>query len=231
MADHESRGCEGIGLQSRPDFLSQRFSDHAYCYNEIKTTSQARRAWAESYERKLQIIIGAEGSERRYGVEIGHVMIEGLVKGSRMRNYEDRFDNDAPKRQQSFLCYGYYKPATGPGTIPDLMPSHEWYDREGIKATVQRTSQRNGEGHKKLGLWEIPDSEFPGKPEGMSKIEWWITYWQQNSPTTMAKALAIIGPIPKPRIHVEAAKRAYIVSITSKFFPWLHNSTNFFPTD
>lgn len=202
--DHEARGCHGIGLMSKPDFLAERKSDQILAYFEIKTTSQARREWDQSFERKIQLIIGILGAERRTGRTISHVWVEGLVKGQRKREYGA--DESQPKQQQTFLAYGYHRPGAPPLTVPEWEPSYEWYDSDGLP----HKAARGKDGLKKVALWAVDESQFPDKPVEMSRSEWWVRLWAVHSPTTIAKCLHPIGPLPKRLDMIADCEQAFI---------------------
>lgn len=205
--DHAIRACGGIGLQSKPDLLLERRLDHVYCYTELKTTSTARRAWDDSFARKQQLIIGIQGAEKRHGVEITHCRIEGLVKGQRKRDYP--YSAEMPKTQQNSLCYGYYEPANPPlAAFGDWKPAHTYYDRDGVKFTVPKGKNNH---YKRIGIWEPPAEEaFPGLPEGMTRVEYWVKYLAQVYPIHLAKSIHPIGPFPKRHDMIEKASRSLI---------------------
>lgn len=207
FTDHALRGCAGIGLQSRPDFLAERKIDHAWCYFELKTSSTAKRAWSDSYERKQQLIIGIQGAEKRHGVEITHCRVEGLIKGQRKRDYP--YSNEMPKTQQNSLCYAYYEPPDPPMTeFGDWKPAHTYYDREGMRFTVPKGKNSH---YSRIGVWIPPMNEaFPGCPEGMSRVEYWVKYLQQMFPIHLAKSLHAIGPLPKRHDMIDKANRSFI---------------------
>lgn len=200
--DHERRGCLGIGMQSRPDLLASRWSDDAWTYIELKTASNAKRAWNESWERKQQFLLGILGAERRLGVEITHAWVEGLVKGARKRDYGVT-DMSAPKKQQNCLCYGRLRLGNPGLTLPDWKPSYEYYDLEGMKHRCSRD-------YLAMPIWDAPIESFPGIPEGMSRMEWWVKYLHTNYPAALAKSLNSVGPIPKQRSMAEKALRSSV---------------------
>lgn len=202
IPDHEARGCLGIGMQSRPDLLVSRWVDNSWGYIELKTASNAKRAWNDSWERKQQFLLGILGAERRLGVEITHARVEGLVKGARKRDYGVQ-DSTAPKKQQNCLCYGRLRYGNPGLTKPDWKPSYEYFDIDGIK-------HRTGKDYVAVAMWEAPDDAFPGLPEGMSRIEWWVKYLATNYPTALAKSLNSIGPLPKQRTQLLKAVRSSV---------------------
>lgn len=206
FADHATRACGGIGLQSRPDLLLERRLDHAFCYTELKTSSVAKRAWAEGYERDQQLLIGTLGAEKRHGVEITHAYIEGLIKGQRRKDYGSFDDPNAVKTQQSSLCYGFFEPPVPPLSVGDWKPAYNYYDVDGIKHTVPKGKNNH---YKRTGIW-VPSEEiaFPGKPVEMSRVEYWVRFMSEVYPHHVGKSLHAIGPIPKQRRMIEKALRS-----------------------
>lgn len=201
--DHEARGCTGIGLLSKPDILGSRHVDQVYGYTELKTAGVARKAWNDSWERKQQFLMGIVGAENRYGVEITHAYVEGLIKGQRKRNYP--FTEDLPKLQQTSLCYAYYCPPTTTSEAK-WRPGFNYYDLEGIKHTAGKK-----EGYRHAALWEPPEGEaWPGKPEEMTITEYWAKTMAAEFPTHLDKNLSVVGPIPKQRHQIDKALRSVV---------------------
>ncbi|HET9253866.1 MAG TPA: hypothetical protein VFO16_01530 [Pseudonocardiaceae bacterium] len=204
VSDHESRGCLGIVLQSRPDLIASRRSDGAYGYVEFKTAGQARKTWADSWERKQQFLMGIVGAERRHGVEITHTWVEGLIKGKRQRPWGS--DPETPKIQDTMLCYPYYKPPTVPGELSEWRPQYNYIDRDGLEYTAGRK-----EGYRKTALWEIPRLDaFPGIPDEMSVSEYWSKVLVEEYPFHAAKCISVIGPLPKQREQIDKALRSLV---------------------
>lgn len=204
FSDHALRACGGIGLQSRPDLLLERRIDHAFCYTELKTSSTAKRSWAESYERDQQLLLGVLGAEKRHGVEVTHARIEGLIKGQRKRDYP--YTDEMPKTQQNALCYGYFEPPVPPLSIGDWKPAHSYVDADGVRHTVPKGKNNH---YKRTGIWEPGDSiAFPGKPEGMSRVEYYVKFLSEVFPHHVGKSFHAIGPIPKQRVMIDKALRS-----------------------
>lgn len=204
IADHEARDCTGIGLQSKPDILGERKSDGKYGYTELKTAGQARRAWNDSWEHKQQFLIGVLGAERRYGVEITHANVEGLIKGQRKRDYP--YTDDLPKLQQTSLCYSYFSPGNPPASEGQWRPAFNYRTSEGLKYTAGKK-----EGYQKTALWDIPTHlAFPGLPEGMTVSEYWTKVLYQDYPYHLEKCVSFIGPIPKQRQQIDKALRSLV---------------------
>lgn len=204
IADHEARGCTGIGLQSKPDVLGERRSDSKVAYTEFKTAGQARKAWNDSWERKQQFLMGILGAERRHGVEITHAWVEGLIKGKRGRPYP--YTDDLPKSQDTPLCYAYFSPGAAPSNGPEWRPRYKYRDKEGLEFTAGKK-----EGFKSTALWEVPREEaFPGIPEEMSVGEYWNKTLLYEYPYHAEKCLSLIGPLPKQRQQIDKALRSVV---------------------
>jgi len=203
--EHGARKCGGIGIESRPDLLAERRIDHAWAYFEFKTAGVAWKSWTEQFERNLQLLVGVLGAEHRHGVEITHCRIEGLIKGQRKRDYP--YEEHQPKTQQSPLCHAYYQPGNPPLSIGDWLPAFSYVDREGMRHSVPRGRDSR---YKKVGIWEVEDDAFPGKPPEMSRSEYMVRYWAENYPFHLQQSLVSVGPIPKKRDQLEMALRSLL---------------------
>lgn len=202
--DHELRGCTGIGLQSKPDILSERKSDGEIAYTEFKTSSVANKGLDESWERKQQFILGMLGAERRLGKRVSHAWVETLVKGKRDKEYP--YGPDQPKIQRSPFCYAYYAPPKPPLSEAEWRPAYTYYTALGEKFTADKKS-----GYKNTPIWEIDPAEgWPGKPAEMSVIEYWAKVIQQDYPQHMERQVHPVGPIPRNDVQVEKALRSVV---------------------
>ena len=205
--EHGMRQCGGIGLQSRPDLLLERRIDHAWCYVELKTSAVAWKSWAEAFEKNLQLLVGVLGAEKRHGVEITHCRIEGLIKGQRKRDYP--YEDSQPKTQQSPLVHAYYEAPNPPLTVGDWLPASSYVDKDGIRHSVPRGRDNR---YKRIGLWEVAEDAFAGKPTEMSRSEYIVRYWAENYPQHLQQCLAQVGPIPKKRDQLEMALRSLVAT-------------------
>jgi hypothetical protein len=104
------RECEGVCLMSRPDFLAERKIDGIVGVHDFKTNAYEPR----EHEHKLQFAFGVLGAERRLGREISHYYVHTLLKGKRDFASKDDKENGGVKKQNSPLCYAYYKEADPP---------------------------------------------------------------------------------------------------------------------
>lgn len=204
FAEHEARDCQGIGLQSKPDILGQRKSDGKYGYTELKTVSVPRKSWNEAWERKQQFLIGVLGAERRHGVEITHVWVDGLVKGQRKREYP--YSDDLPKTQQNCLCYGFYSAGNPPAVESSWRPAFTYRTAEGVEFKALKT-----QGYRRTALWAMEkEVAFPGCPEEMEVSEYWVRLLHQEYPYHLEKCLTQIGPLPKQVEMVPKAIRSIV---------------------
>lgn len=205
IADHEARDCNGIGLQSKPDILGERRTDHVYGYTELKTVSVPKKEWNQAWERKQQFLMGVLGAERRHGIEISHYWVEGLVKGQRKREYP--YSADQPKLQQSALCYAFFRHGNPPVSEGDWKPAYEYHTNEGLIYKVDKTKG----GHKKIPLWELPkEFAFPGCPEDMTVSEYWCKVLFTEYPYHLERATSLIGPLPKQHHMIDKAMRSLV---------------------
>lgn len=203
--DHESRGCGGIGLLSRPDILGERWTDGAVGYCELKSTSVAKKAWNNSWERKQQFLMGIAGAERRIGREITHFTVEGLIKGQ--RKSDNWNDPNAQKLQQTPLCHVYYLGPMPPDMIPQIRPAFKYTTSEGVEFSCKRGAG----GHTKVPLWTLDKTTvFPECPEEMSVSEYWCRVMLNEYPKHLLKCTSFIGPIPKQRQMIEKAFRSTV---------------------
>lgn len=201
--DHELRGCNGIGTQSKPDILAERKSDGAYGYFELKTSGFASKGQNEAWERKQQFILGMLGAERRHGVAITHAWVETLIKGKRDR--ERPYDPAKPKVQMSVFCRAYYRPPNVP-----LQPSGEW--RPGYNYTTTLGEEFTADkrsGFRPTALWDPPEADaWAGKPEEMSVVEYWAKALLQDYQPHLEKQIVAIGPLPRNDEQAQKALRS-----------------------
>lgn len=211
--EHELRGCVGIGVQSKPDFLCIRKADGAAGYVEFKTASMANRGLNSSWERKPQFILGMLGAERKHGKTFTHAWVETLVKGKRDRERPYKAEN--PKLQQSMLCHAYYAPPNPPMSEGSWRPGYNYTTALGEEFIADRKS-----GYRKSALWTPPQMEaWPGLPmvdrgdgttELMSVSEYWVKTLQAEYPTHLDKCIAPIGPLPRNDEQIEKALRGFL---------------------
>lgn len=182
---HVERGCTGIALQTKADWIGQHreYLDQ-FTYHELKTTGAYPEQFAGKWFTDIQPYLGAHGWEQRTGHQISQTYIHGFLKGRRAKekapgDYGRKYTG--PEYQDSRLVYAYCRPAEPP-VFPeaDWQLEWEWQDEEG-------KTRRLGNKYKKTLT-----TFYPGG------VEAWV---RALSPDQAAKHLTIVGPLlPKPEI-------------------------------
>ncbi len=196
FADHEARGCNGIGVMGRGDFLADlRESPGTFSYHEFKTTSYSSERWESEWETKLQFALGMLGSERRLGVEFSEHYVHGLFKGARRRQ---RADGDVgrsytgPKIQDSPLVHAWCKPAAPPFETDEWAAQYDWVDEFG-------KGRRLGKGWTRRPVWEYM---LPVEVEaGYDPVEYWVRFIPED---VRRKQLQLVGPMNRQAVMLAA---------------------------
>ncbi len=186
QADHDARECQGIGIQTKADWIGERRATPGYfAYHEFKTFGGAPNTWANRWQTAIQPYVGALGWEARTGQSISATYVHGLSKGPRKK---EKAAGDigrtytGPEYQDSRLVYGYLNPGSPPLEPPDWQREYEWWD--GTR------TRRLGPSYKKAMV-----DQFPGG------VEAWVL--GMTSEQRQAHVLTV-GPL-LPRTHVVQA--------------------------
>lgn len=91
----------------RPDLLARRITDGELFYIEWKTTAYGEDEWAKRWEKNTQVFCNALAIEETLKERVSGVMIEGLVKGPRKKEWRKSSGFQGQVIQQSALCYGW----------------------------------------------------------------------------------------------------------------------------
>jgi len=94
----------------RPDLLARRTSDGLLFYIEWKTTGYGEDGWAKKWEKNAQVLCNALAIEEVLGEKVEGVMIEGLVKGPRKKEWRKSSRFLGETLQQTPLCYAWEDP-------------------------------------------------------------------------------------------------------------------------
>jgi hypothetical protein len=202
---HDQRGCQGIGQMLKQDLVAAKREGGTLAYFEGKSTGWGGDNWAPQWETKPQLSIGSFGIPERYGKEVSELYIIAGYKGARKTTKaKDPFEQDVT-RQESPFCYGYCKPGNPPLGTDDWKPAYEWVDEYGA---VRRVSQA----HKKRGVWELPESDWPAwtkrERTDLSPIEWWTQYALPSS--VAEKQVFLVGPMNRQDVQILALKRQIV---------------------
>lgn len=187
--DHEARGCDGILMMSRPDVILQKREDQTLCNLDFKTVGMAGFNWIAQWTDNVQLALGTQGAERRLGQPIPWAQVHGLVKGIRKKSKKPEDlprQYTGPKRQESLLCYGWYRQANPPFQTEDWKFDFFYVDSEGANRTLK------GKGYEWVPVWDkifSPDSDF-------RSIEYWVEALPQAK---LEEMFLVVGPLPTPR--------------------------------
>lgn len=186
IADHEARGCQGIGWQARADLITDyRARPGVYAYWEKKTTGQTGERFETEWETKIQFTATAKAAEARLGIPISEAWIVALIKGRRVGEYNwETKTNSGPKIQQSPLCYGYRRPANPPMEEVDWQASYDYVGTDG-------KNHRLGKAYQKTGIWAIVQ-DMPEVAAQFSVAEFWAKWMPAEK---LAQQLALVGPL------------------------------------
>lgn len=197
-ADHAKRGCTGILLMARPDMLIRRRSDKALCNLDLKSVAIPGKAWADQWTNNIQLLLGSMAAERRLGEPIEQSYIIGLRKGKREGTW-DPVQKAAvgAKRQNTPLCYVYYRPGNPPLEPPDWKTSYYYTDEQGKRRSVK------GKGHEKIPVWEAELGD-----ENRSSVEAFVCDILPEA--ELKEQFMDIGPLQTPRHLGPHLKRALV---------------------
>ena len=195
LDDHQQRDCEGVGFQFRLDLVTEyRARPGVLSYWEFKGTSQVGEMFESKWETSPQFALGAVMEQERLGHPIAEAWVIGLIKGRRegdTYNPETK-RREGDQRQQSPLCYGYYKPANPPLEEEDFQAEYEYHDEWG-------KNHRLGKQYQKRGIWTLAstlgysEQSGEGVPGGISPSEFWCKWMPAD---LLAKQIMLIGPLP-----------------------------------
>lgn len=183
--EHIRRGCQGLGLQTGPDFIAQHRTTLSYEYWEGKTRgAPLTDAWAESYETRVQVQLGTLGVEQKYGIEIENVYLYGLCKG------QYRKSKELGEYQDSRLTWAWRKPADPPLQAEEWAYKYEWWDES------EQRMRRLGKGWQRAWV-----GEFEGG------LPAWVRHL---TPDVVKDVLRVVGPLPRNQVIKRHALKQWI---------------------
>jgi hypothetical protein len=187
IADHEHRGCEGIGYQSKPDLVGDyRARPGVYSYWERKTASQTGERFETEWETKAQFTAGALGAARRLDIPISEAFVIAYIKGRRSGEYNwETKRNDGPLMQQSPLCYGFRRPSNPPLEQADWQASYDYVGEDG-------KNHRLGKAYQKALIWQLAEDVPEVRASGISVPEFWAKWIPREK---LAQQMALVGPL------------------------------------
>ncbi len=109
----------GMTMLSRFDLTLRRKRDQGLFLMEFKTTSSGGDAWSQQWEHHSQVLAYSLAAQQVYQEPCFGVLIEGLVKGRRVKEKSVTSPFEGMTIQQSPLCYVYQKDSdSGPLYTP-----------------------------------------------------------------------------------------------------------------
>lgn len=186
LEDHQGRDCQGIGLQSRPDFLTEyRARPGVYASWEFKGAAYA--GFGDDWETKIQFALGALSAQERLGVPISEAWVVQLLKGRREGSEYDpqTKQKSGPLMQNTSLCYWYRREGNPPMEAPDWQEQYEWVDEQG-------KNRRLGNNYRKAGLWTLPQDAPEIKASGVSIAEFAAKLIPKER---LGRHVALVGPL------------------------------------
>jgi len=184
--DHDGRGCLGIGWQTRGDcVVMRRDYPNTKRYLDFKTTGVINKNWEEQWGKRVQLVAGVLGLERKLGVTIDEVFLGVLLKGRNDREWDpEQGAAVGPKYQNSPLVYGRRQPGNPPLTQEEWVASRYYFD----EATQKRKQYPRS--FIRTGLWELPEEYWYGACLSIS--DYW-TRWIEPS-GVLAEQYRLLGP-------------------------------------
>lgn len=142
---------KGVWKMVRADWVGRRKADGQLGNHDFKTMAMLSDSYVEEFKHSPQMALTTKALEVKYKEPVTHYVIHGLIKGTRRGEYNPSSgDYDGPKRQGSYLCYLYEKPANPPLNSPDFQPKWKYLGKDGRKHTL-------GRDYTKKPVWEVMD--------------------------------------------------------------------------
>lgn len=215
--DHETRGCVGGVWMSKADLVLERLTDGEVGWHELKTGSDVhKKAWSQSWDHNVQFASGILGAERRLEREIGHYYLHGLQKGSRKSAYDtDTHEYSGPRRQDSFLCYAYRRPADPP-TIPTEDWRAKFQYKEYDELSGKTKNRRLTKDYIKEPIWK---ADFAGKPQEWTNVEYWCEWLGAGE---LSALVVMTEPYPRPSMLLNE----WVIEAAANELSWRRRAWN-----
>lgn len=192
---HQQRDCNGTVLMTRPDLLVEHNTTSAVNYIEFKTEAYVdSKDWPEKYYDNVQLALVCAAAEVVLDKRVDQIYVHGLAKGARKSDYNSVTKKyEGPRKQQSSLCYPYYKEGNPPLQDMEISPSYwKWVDGK-------KWGCSKGRGFEKTPVWDIPfDTEIP-------KYEYYVKNYMTEE--EIAAKVRVCGPLENPEFLVKKLLR------------------------
>ena len=186
IPEHEARDCQGIGWQSRADFVTE-YRDRPGVLAIWDFKGSAYGGYAEDWETKIQFGMTAKKVAERHGLPVAEAWIVELLKGRREgRDYDYQTKTKSgPLIQNTTLCYWYRREGNPPLEPPDWQEQYEWQDEDG-------KNRRLGNNYRKTGLWTIVDDMPEIAQAGVNVPEFAAKFIPTER---LGRHVAVVGPL------------------------------------
>lgn len=185
LEEHEARDCQGVGWQTRADFLTEyRARPGVHALWDFK--GSAYGGYAEDWETKRLFAMPALEMRSR-GIEASEAWVVELLKGRREgRDYDYTTKaKSGPLVQNTSLCYWYRREGNPPLDAPDWQEQYDYVDAEG-------KNRRLGANYRKTGLWTIAQDMPEIAQSGLSIPEFAAKFVSKER---LGKHVSVIGPL------------------------------------
>lgn len=207
---HAARGCGGIVMQGRADFIWETLDSPSVLeYEEFKTKATPNYGWEQQWEHSGQLRINMEAASKRLGKEVSQAYVPVLYKGQRQKI--DRDNAMSPKIQQTPLVWPWFDAGALPLRAPSWASQWKSVDDWGKGHTLPKTFKR-------VPIWDEANELPSSNPNGVvfrtdaSRVERWVRGW--IAPGQLSTFLQVLGPFPKPRTLMDDASRSIVVNET-----------------
>lgn len=152
---------DDVTLAVRADAIVRRKADGRMFVVNFKTVGSADERWMRQWEVDMQLMTELLAAERRHGGEFGGVLIEGIVKGPRVKvdanlsEIRDSGKEVAGVITRNKLLYGYKRDADPP-----------------LKPLEYSSESQRAKGWYKFPTWR---EHFPSAA-GMTSLEYWVNW-------------------------------------------------------
>lgn len=180
---------DDVTLAVRADAIVRRKADNRMFIVNFKTVATADERWLRAWEVDMQLMTELLAAERRFGVEFGGVIIEGLVKGRRMPQ-KDSVGTVIGYNDSTPLLYGYKidpNPPLNPGEYAwEYTRRKGWYKFKTWKEDFQHTTLM---------------------PTTMTALNYWINWLPEE---VVMDQFVVVPPIYRDRERIESCVRQIV---------------------
>ena len=189
---HKTRGCQGVGLMSRLDVVTEeRSAPGVVAYHEFKTTGSSSDNSADNWETQVQFGLGLLELQRRYGPHADQMWVHLLFKGKHESEYDYATGSKSgPKFQNSLFCYGWRRPPNLPIAEEEWAAAYKYQGPDGKNHTLGKSYQRHP-------VWQ---GGFP-TVDGQSRAEWWVREFLTKE--QRQAQVQVLGPLNRQRELIE----------------------------